>query len=123
MTFGEFVYKKRLINKITCLEFSDRIGVSAGEIFLIENNISKLTLDYVENVADILMLNPNDYDILMQLYNSDLSDYRQLISDKLLENLGAKKPVSAIRVPLELKISKAEWHSVLTYFEENIICV
>lgn len=103
------------------MEFSSKLDVSPSTVNLIENNLFELSSDYVDNVADILLLNSNDYNILLQLYNGDTTSYRRFILDKLLQNLGEKNPINAIRVPLELKLSKPEWETVLTHFNENIL--
>lgn len=121
MTIGEFIYKKRLIKNMTVIEFAMRLGILPSEVNCIENNLFELTLDYVENIADILTLNSSDYDIFMGLYNSDSENNRLFIMDKLLKNIGKKNPINTIRVPLELKLSKAEWQSVLNHFNENIL--
>lgn len=59
MTVGETIKKHRKQNEMTLRELSDKTGLSAGYLSLVERNKTSLTLSSLQAIAEALNINPN----------------------------------------------------------------
>lgn len=119
MTLGEYIYKKRLLNKITAINFAKELDISPTLVHSLENDMVAPSYELLEKIADVFLLSKLEYDNLSTLA---LQKQKCFTKDMILAKMdNNKKHISAIRVPLGLNLSKTEWQDVVSYFDADVL--
>lgn len=116
MTLGEFIYKKRLLSKYTVREFAKLMQIEPNTVYLIENNFLLPKQVQINVMEDIFSLTQKEIEFLNSSKAID-STFPKSIVENLPEN---KNPISAIRVPIGLNLTKKQWMQVTEFFNASV---
>lgn len=118
MTFGDFLYKKRLEEKLTVREFANILSIEAENVNVLENNQEKPSDFLINKIINTLLLNEEEIEIIYTLIKN--IDKTHALKEKVINKIGEKKIISAIRIPIGLKLSNEEWKDVVNHFSQSI---
>lgn len=123
MSFGEFIYKFRLLNKLTVLSFSYDLNVDPFYVYSLENDLipydDSLFCELLQKISYVYGLLIPDLDQFHSNYSQNLTPP---IYDRISFNINSsnKNAISAIRVPDGLILSDKQWEDVVFDFNSKL---